>query len=367
MKSDISPELLAHYELDTTTLATIWKITRSDDQIFAFTDHDKSIVFGSLTYATTSSYDSGTVTTGSSMAIDDVTLTGLLAVDAIVAKDIEAGLWDGAKVEISEVNYEDLTMGANVLRYGEIGDIQRVGDTFKAELAGLNQNLANTFVRTVAASCDADLGDARCKVNLESFRKSGTVTSDVSTRQFTATGILERDRWYTFGVVTWTVGLNAGLRMEVKAYATGGVFELQLDMPNPIAVGDQFTVVPGCNKVGRGGLTTTSTTSTTIGLGTFAFTTTAGLLFSPGQRVIVTEDADPTNGTFMSGLVESYSGSTLTLDVDNFGGSGTFTDWSITGGVDGAGDCVTKFNNYINFRGFEDLPGQDKILLVGGQ
>lgn len=32
-----------------------------------------------------------------------------------------------------------------------------------------------------------------------------------------------------------------------------------------------------------------------------------------------------------------------------------------------AGDCKLVFNNYVNFRGEEDLPGLDKILQVGGR
>lgn len=367
MKADISPELLAHYQQETTTLATLWKITRRDTHVYAFTDHDRQIIFDGLTYVSTSSYDAGAVQTTSSMSVDNVSLTGLLAVDAVTAKDIEAGLWDAAAVEIVEVNYKDLTMGSNVLRYGQIGEIQRSGDVFTAELRGLMQKLQNIIGRIVSASCDADLGDARCKVDLESFRKSGTVTAVTSNREFTASAVAERSNWYAYGVVTFTSGLNDGLQMEVKTYAGGGVFELQLDMPNDIAIGDTFTAVPGCNKRGRGGQTTKSTTSLEIATGTQAFTTEAGLLFTTGERVVATSDSDITNATFMSGHVTSYSGSTLTLDVDAIGGTGTFADWSITGGVDGAGDCVTKFNNYINFRGFEDIPGQDKILLVGGQ
>ena len=31
------------------------------------------------------------------------------------------------------------------------------------------------------------------------------------------------------------------------------------------------------------------------------------------------------------------------------------------------GDCQVKFDNLVNFRGFEDVPGQDKVLVYGGQ
>lgn len=286
MKTGISAALQAHYQQETTTLATLWKITRRDLQVFSYTDHDEPITFQSLTYAPTSAYDAGTVKTSAAMNVDDVTLTGLLMLDAITAADIEAGLWDGARVEIMEVNYEDLTMGENVLRFGEVGEVQRDGQLFKIELRGLMQHLQNNIGRIVTASCDADLGDTRCGVDLEALRVDGTVTAFVSQREFTgafgASGVGGTADYIRYGIVTWVTGLNAGLSMEVKSHSALGVLVLQLDMPYPIAVADTFTAVPGCNKIGR------------------------------------------------------------------------------------TGDCVNKFNNYARFRGFEDIPGQAKVLLIGG-
>jgi uncharacterized phage protein (TIGR02218 family) len=276
-----SAELLAHYASGATTLATLWKIERADGQVLTFTDHDEPITFEALIYAPTSSYDAGAVQTSASMGVDDVQLMGLMAVDGITAQDIEAGLWDAAKVEISEVNYRDLTMGANVLRFGEIGEIQRNGNTFKAELRGLMQYLQKNIGRIVTAACDADLGDARCGFNKESLRVSSSVGAVASNREFTAAALTPADT-YGIGVVTWTTGLNAGLRMEMKSL-TGGAFELQLDMPYAVAIGDQFSIVPGCNKIGR------------------------------------------------------------------------------------LGHCKLIYNNLNRFRGFEDIPGQTKILKVGGQ
>lgn len=74
--------------------------------------------------------------------------------------------------------------------------------------------------------------------------------------------------------------------------------------------------------------TGTSTTSLAIGTGSKVFTTQADLPFNAGKWLLVTSDADPTN--YMHGQVTSYSGTTLTLNVTNIGGSGTLADWTIT-------------------------------------
>jgi uncharacterized phage protein (TIGR02218 family) len=288
MKTGISAELLAHYAQETTTLARLWKVTRRDGTVLGFTDHDAAITYDGLTYAVTSSFDASAIGTSAALNVDHLEATGLLALGAVEAADIEAGLWDKAAVVLMEVNHADMTMGHNTLRFGEVGEVQRQGQYFTVELRGLAQYLQNRIGRIVAPACDADLGDARCGVDLEAMRLAGSVASAASQRQFVPDTMSDDpvDGYFTYGIVTWVSGLNAGLSMEVKQHTVdsdGALFELQLDMPYAIEAGDTFTAVPGCNKVGRDG------------------------------------------------------------------------------------DCKIKFDNYVNFRGFEDLPGAHKVLLVGGQ
>ena len=281
MKTGISAELAAHYASGAETTARLWKITRRDGEVFGFTDHDKAITYLSVDYEPTSVFDASAIATRAEMNVDGLEALGLLDSDGITEQDIEAGTWDGAQCVLMEVNWADLTMGHNVLSTGDTGQITRKGLTYTAELRGLMQAFQNNIGRVVTASCDADLGDARCGVDLEALRVSSVVTVGAATRTFTC-ALSPDANYFTYGVVTWTTGANAGRSMEVKQQ-TGGVFELQLDMPNAIEAGDTFTAVPGCNKVGR------------------------------------------------------------------------------------TGDCKVKFDNYVNFRGFEDVPGQKKVLIYGGQ
>ena len=73
----------------------------------------------------------------------------------------------------------------------------------------------------------------------------------------------------------------------------------------------------------------TSTTSVTIGTGSKGpFTTQASKNFDVGVSVLITSNADTTN--YMHGQVTAYSGTSLTVNVTDIGGSGTHTDWTIT-------------------------------------
>jgi len=71
----------------------------------------------------------------------------------------------------------------------------------------------------------------------------------------------------------------------------------------------------------------TSTTSVAIATGSTSFTTQSGLAYTVGARARSSYTSTPTN--YMEGLVTSYSGTTLIINVDTVGGSGTFASWNI--------------------------------------
>ena len=71
----------------------------------------------------------------------------------------------------------------------------------------------------------------------------------------------------------------------------------------------------------------TSSTSVLIGTGSKTFTTQPGKLWTVGQYLIIPSNANPAN--YFHGYVASYSGTTLTLNAVDVGGSGTFADWNI--------------------------------------
>ena len=111
---------------------------------------------------------------------------------------------------------------------------------------------------------------------------------------------------------------------------------------------DAVNAADGANAM-RG----TSTTSTAVGAGTKTFTTQAGKQFTGGNYVTVSRTSAPT--TLMHGVVTSYSGTTLTVDVSTVAGSGTHTDWTIAlsgakgnNGPSGAGDLpyIAKTSAY---------------------
>ena len=244
----IPSDLLAHYGTGCLTTAVLWKVTRTDGLVFAFTDHDRELTFGGTTYSPSSAFDASTIATSSELNVDNLEVAGILDAAGITAADIEAGLWDGASVEVRRVNWADLADGAEILRVGSIGQVQRRTGGYTAELRGLMQALQKNVGRVIMPTCDATLGDARCGVNLPALAVTGSVTTATSRRAFTDSAIAAVAGYFDGGEIEWTSGANDGIRMDVKTQLSGGVVELALPMPYDIAVSDAFTIRPGCDK-----------------------------------------------------------------------------------------------------------------------
>lgn len=71
--------------------------------------------------------------------------------------------------------------------------------------------------------------------------------------------------------------------------------------------------------------TTSSTSQAIVPTGTLSFTVSANLAYIPDQDVIIVYDIN----NHMHGTVVSYSGTTLTVDIQHKTGSGTYASWLI--------------------------------------
>jgi uncharacterized phage protein (TIGR02218 family) len=248
----IPPSLQSKLSLGVTTLCRCWLITRSDGITQGFTDHDEDIVVGEVTCRAGSGLTGSEVTQKLGLAVDSSELSGALADDTLNEADFAAGRYDAAAVEIWLVDWSEPALRV-LLAKGLMGEIRRDGSAFTAEVRGLSDRLAQESGRLYTATCSADLGDARCKMNLESpaFRGNGTVVALAGTSTFTVSGLNDfADGWFTAGKLIFASGANAGLGVEVKSHRKGATVTLVLwqPMPEPIAADDTFTVKAGCDK-----------------------------------------------------------------------------------------------------------------------
>jgi uncharacterized phage protein (TIGR02218 family) len=243
----------AHVAQTVTTLAWCWKLTRNDGAVQGFTDHDRNLVMGGVTYLATSGFTASQIQSQLDFSVDNLEVTSALSSDTLNEDDLAAGLYDGALVEIWRVNWADTTQ-AVLMRKGSLGEVKRGKAAFQAGINGLLQVLNQAQGHVFGFACDADLGDARCTIDLTNplFNGSGAVAVAIDGRRFTATGLgAFADAFFSGGKITWTSGANAGLSMEVKRHAvvsTTVSIELWQAMSETVDVSDTFAVTAGCDK-----------------------------------------------------------------------------------------------------------------------
>lgn len=242
-----SSQLAAHIAGETTTLATCWKVTRGDGAVFGFTDFDRDLVIDGVVYEARTGYTRSAIHAISDLSVDNLDIESALDSEALAAPDLRAGVWDNAEVLIFLVNWAELAQGKIILKRGTIGQVELRDAVFKAELRGLTQALSQQIGELYTPDCRADLGDARCKVDLAALTMASAVTAASDRYGFTDAARTEADGYWTGGLIAWTSGANAGRKMEVRSFASGA-FDLFLPMPSTIAVGDEYAVQPGCDK-----------------------------------------------------------------------------------------------------------------------
>jgi uncharacterized phage protein (TIGR02218 family) len=236
-----------------TTLCRCWRVARRDGQVLGFTDHDEDVILDGLTCRAGTGFAGAEATSKFGLAVAGSEILGALDDEALSEAELVAGRYDAASIEIHLVDWSEPALHV-LLASCVLGEVRREGAAFTAELRSLADRLNEESGRRYTARCSADLGDARCTVDLDdpAFRGDGAILGLRGTSSFVASGLDDFDEgWFTTGRLEWTGGANAGLAVEVKRHRLddGDVaIELWQAMPEPLAEGDAFIVTAGCDK-----------------------------------------------------------------------------------------------------------------------
>lgn len=249
----------AHLDSGTTTLCFCWIIRRRDGVTLGFTDHDRPLTVDQIDCRPDSGFDAGALASSADLAVDNAQIDGILDHGGLTEADILRGLYQEAVVEVWRVNWHNPDERV-LLRTGTLGEVTRSQHRFTAEIRGLSQSLDQPVGRLYQRQCDANVGDARCGVDLTlpAHQATGVIVSVSEETTFEAQGVDGfSDDWFTEGLLIWTPGesTNAGGTAFIKAFTsdgpgTGGRQQFALWQPPglPLAVGDRFSVTVGCDR-----------------------------------------------------------------------------------------------------------------------
>jgi len=244
----IDSELLAVYQGSGPTIVATIMITRTDGQVFRWISLDRDLTIDGHVYEAAPGFDVSSIVSTEGFAVDNAEVK-VLEGDAITRADILAGIWDGAAMEIAEVDWKAVTPTKNVLKAGRIGNFTAMRGYCKVEFRDLRQAIQNPRETVLQATCRYKLGDAKCTVSseLSPLTVTGAVTSTASQYSVTDTSRAEPDDFFGEGSLTFTSGANAGLKQKVKQYtASTKTFVFWQQFVYPIGVGDTYTTTAGC-------------------------------------------------------------------------------------------------------------------------
>lgn len=250
---DIPQALQAKLDSGVTTLCWVWKLTRQDDQVFCFSDQDQALVFAGMTCQPGLAFDAGELRGEAGFRPTRGAVFGGLDAQLITQTDLDNGVWDRARVEIYRLDWLEPALFYKTFT-GELGALKRTQSGFEVELAGLSARLNRTIGRVFSKLCDAELGDARCQVDLSAsaYSASVTVTRLISARAFAISGLQAFESgWFTHGVLSWEGGPNAPAHARITQHrreADESVLELDVGPAEPIEIGQDARLVAGCDK-----------------------------------------------------------------------------------------------------------------------
>lgn len=363
----IGAGLSAHLAQDTTTLATCWKVKRVDGTIMGFTDHDKNLDIdmgdgdGAITYQAATGFTRSAIEHRNAFRITNLDIIGLFDSAAITESDVRAGRYDFAEIKIFQAVWSDTSLGVVPLLVGQLDkSVIREGQ-FVAELRDIIDRYNTTHVIELhSVDCRADLGDGRCKVQLDPpvwLANQGAVP-----RQTMEGGLPTDASPAVFNVVRPT-SFNDRHFKCVQAGTTGAT-------------------EPSWNLTIGGTTNDGSVVWETIR----ALTVEASVLAVTDNRTFsIDYSGDALGGFFDFGIVAWTSGlnNGLRMEVKRFLQGSPETDYSVelflpmpfdvqtgdtftmTAGCDKALEtCVFKFDNKNNFRGETFAPTNDTIFAL---
>ncbi len=382
-----------HINSDATQLAMMWKITRVDATVLAFTDHDQDLEHDGVTYIADSGFARSSLHSKSDMSVDNTDLEGILTLPEINAADIRAGRYDGASIEIFVVKHDEpgLVRGNLAPSTSNVTFASGAFETMQLDTPGASWRTFGFEVGQTVILDDPDSVGTLDAVNQKEF----TVTA------ITTTSVTDDTLRVAESVFVQGVSSN-DFRMDTSRNGDGmGKIILRKGELGEIQLKDNtyVTEIRGLTQVltrAQGEVTNAlcrvDLYSARCGLNSAGTNSVDGITFKESDTVLAVQTGDSkrvfTANGVITGITGRYDQGLLTWTSGlNTGLSMEVKEWDQTldlvtlflpmtfAVVAGDGfdifmgcskrlleDCRDQFDNVINFRGEPTLPGVDKMV-----
>ena len=227
------------------TVATYWRLMRTDGVTLGFTTHDASLWFDGVMHLATPGMVPSAIRRSASFDADSAEVEGAICHDAINADDLDAGRYDGAMVVIGLVDWE--TLEHQPIYSGAIGAVTSQAYAFTAELQSRKADLAIDPIPRTSHCCRADFCGPGCGLSAQLFEHEASVTVQDLANNAVTLSCAATPAQLAGGTLRWLDGPYAGMQMGIAA---GQGSEIILDTPVDRAVAAQARALvrEGCDR-----------------------------------------------------------------------------------------------------------------------
>ena len=227
------------------TVATFWRVLRRDGVALGFTTHDRDLWIGGVCHRATPGMVPSAIRKSADFEPDSAEVQGALSHDSISADDLANGRFDGARVLIGLVDWENGE--SHILYSGAIGAVGEEAGGFTAELQSRKAELARDPVPRTSPSCRAAFCGPGCTLSAARFtHATQVVTADVVANAITFAAVLNRAD-LVGGLLRWLDGPHAGTTMGITGESASGVM-LDTPLDVGIAAGARIELREGCDR-----------------------------------------------------------------------------------------------------------------------
>lgn len=165
--------LAAHTDTGCTTLATALKITRVDNEIHAFTTHDRDATIDGVVYRSQPGLIITDIVIAAGAQVGNLELRTLDDEEIFTTADVMNGRWRNGTFRIFRYNWNAVgvnsppTTDIDTLLTGTLGEVHILKNEIESELRDLRQYLQQEVGRISSQTCRDRLGGPRCRVRLD--------------------------------------------------------------------------------------------------------------------------------------------------------------------------------------------------------